>query len=62
MLTAWVYEAKGSSARKFVAKTTTYGGTVARYHFKDVLTKTIVHPGVREALAKEVELSLQRVP
>ena len=30
MLTAWVYQAKGSSARKRVAKQTTYGGTVAR--------------------------------
>ena len=34
MLSAWVYQAKDSSARKRVAKQTTYGGTVARYHFK----------------------------
>jgi hypothetical protein len=27
MLTAWVYQAKGISARKFDAKKTTYGGT-----------------------------------
>jgi hypothetical protein len=31
MLTAWVYQAKGS---KFVAMKTSYGGTVKRYHFK----------------------------
>jgi len=30
MLFAWVYQAKGSSARKLDAKKTTYGGTVAR--------------------------------
>ena len=30
MLSAWVYQAKDSSARKRVAKQTTYGGTVAR--------------------------------
>ena len=36
MLSAWVYQAKDSSARKRVAKQTTYGGTVARYHFKYV--------------------------
>jgi hypothetical protein len=30
MLTAWVYQAEGSSARKLDAKKTTYGGTVAR--------------------------------
>jgi hypothetical protein len=53
MLTAWVYQAKGSSA--FVAKKTTYGGTVARYHFKCVLMNPSVHPDVREALTKEVE-------
>jgi hypothetical protein len=34
MLTAWVYQVKGSSAMKFDAKKTTYGGTVARYHCK----------------------------
>jgi hypothetical protein len=55
MLSAWVCQAKGSSARKFVAKKTTYGGTVARYHFKYVLMNPSVHPDVREALAKEVE-------
>jgi len=55
MLTAWVYRAKGSSARKRVAKQTTYGGTVARYHFKYVLMNPSVHPDVREALTKEVE-------
>jgi hypothetical protein len=47
---------KGSSARKRVTKQTTYGGTVARYHFKYVLLNPSVHPDVREALAKEVEL------
>ena len=51
MLTAWVYRAKGSSARKRVAKQTTYGGTAARYH---VLMNPSVHPDVREALTKEV--------
>jgi hypothetical protein len=55
MLTAWVYQAKGSSARKSVAKQTTYGGTVARYHFKYVLMNPSIHPDVREALTKEVE-------
>jgi hypothetical protein len=55
MLSAWVYQAKGSSARKFDAKQTTYGGTVARYHFKYVLMNPSVHPDVREALTKEVE-------
>jgi hypothetical protein len=55
MLSAWVYQAKGRSARKRVAKLTTYGGTVARYHFKYVLMNPSVHPDVREALAKEVE-------
>ncbi|GMI23192.1 hypothetical protein TeGR_g15118 [Tetraparma gracilis] len=38
MLAAWVYQAKDSSARKRVAKQTTYGGTVARYHFKNIKT------------------------
>jgi hypothetical protein len=52
---AWVYQAKGRSARKRVAKQTTYGGTVARYHFKYVLMNPSVHPDVREALTKEVE-------
>jgi hypothetical protein len=55
MLTAWVYQTKGSSARKLVAKQTTYGGTVARYHFKYVLMNPSVHPDVREALTKKVE-------
>ncbi|GMI31592.1 hypothetical protein TeGR_g15229 [Tetraparma gracilis] len=55
MLTAWVSKAKDSSARKRVAKQTTYGGTVARYHFKYVLMNPSVHPDVREALTKEVE-------
>jgi hypothetical protein len=55
MLTDWVYQTKGSSARKFVAKKTTYGGTVARHHFKYVLMNPSVHPDVREALTKEVE-------
>jgi hypothetical protein len=55
MLTAWVYQAKGSSARKFVAKKTTYGGTVAKYHFKYILMDPSVHPDVREALTKEVD-------
>jgi hypothetical protein len=55
MLTAWVYKAKGSSARKRVAKQTTYGGTVARYHFKYVLKNPSVHPDMREALTMEVE-------
>ena len=55
MLSAWVYQAKDSSARKRVAKQTTYGGTVARYHFKYVLMNLSVHPDVREALTKEVE-------
>jgi hypothetical protein len=55
MLSAWVYQAKDSSTRKFVAKKTTYGGTVARYHFKYVLMNPSVHPDVREALTKEVE-------
>jgi hypothetical protein len=49
MLTAWVYRAKGSSARKLVAKKTTYGGTVARYHFKYVMMNPNVHPDVSEA-------------
>ena len=61
MLTAWVYQAKGSSARKRVAKQTTYGGTVARYHFKYVLMNPSVHPDVREALAKEVELRSNKI-
>ena len=55
MLSAWVYQAKGSSTRKRVAKQTTYGGTVARYHFKYVLMNPSVHPDVREALTREVE-------
>ena len=55
MLSAWVYQAKGSSARKFVAKKTTYGGTVAKYHFKYILMEPSVHPDVREALTKEVD-------
>ena len=55
MLSAWVYQAKDSSARKRVAKQTTYGGTVARYHFKYVLMNPSVHPDVREALTREVE-------
>ena len=55
MLAAWVYQAKDSSARKRVAKQTTYGGTVARYHFKYVLMNPSVHPDVREALTREVE-------
>jgi hypothetical protein len=55
MLSAWVYQAKDSSARKRVAKQTTYGGTVARYHFKYVLMNPSVHPDEREALTKEVE-------
>jgi hypothetical protein len=33
----------------------TYGGTVARYHFKYVLMNPSMHPDVREALAKELE-------
>jgi hypothetical protein len=44
MLSAWVYQAKGSSATKFDSKKTTYGGTVARYHFKYVLMYPSVHP------------------
>jgi hypothetical protein len=52
MLSAWVYQAKDSSARKRVAKQTTYGGTVARYHFKYVLMNPSVHPDVREARAE----------
>jgi hypothetical protein len=55
MLSAWVYQAKDSSARKRVAKQTTYGGTVARYHFKYVLMNPSVYPDVREALTREVE-------
>ena len=55
MLTSWVYQAKGSSAWKLDAKKTTYGGTVARYHFKYVLMNPSVQPDVREALTKEVE-------
>jgi hypothetical protein len=55
MLTAWVYQAKGSSVRKRVAKKTTYGGTVERYHFKYVLMNPSVRPDVREALTKEGE-------
>ena len=60
MLTAWVYQAKGSSARKRVAKKTTYGGTVARYHFKYVLMNPSVHPDVREALTKESSTGASR--
>jgi hypothetical protein len=55
MLSAWVYQAQDSSTRKFVAKKTTYSGTVAMYHFKYVLMNPSVHPDVREALTKEVE-------
>jgi hypothetical protein len=55
MLSAWVYQAKGSTAWNLDAKKTTYGGTVARYHFKYVLMNPSVHPDVREALTREVE-------
>jgi hypothetical protein len=55
MLTAWVYQVKGSSARKRVAKQTTYGGTVARYHFKYVLMNPSVLPDARQGFTKEVE-------
>ena len=60
MLSAWVYQAKGSSARKFDSKQTTYGGTVARYHFKYVLMNPSVHPDVREALTKESSTGASR--
>jgi hypothetical protein len=49
MLSAWVYQAKGSSTRKRVAKQTTYGGTVnARYHFKYILMNPSVHSDVKQ--------------
>jgi hypothetical protein len=50
MLSAWVYQAKGSSARKRVAKQTAYSGTVAWYHFKLVPS---VQPDVRGGRAQE---------